>query len=58
MSYLTEEIASQPECWTKAIEMAASAEAEAALPRPGERRHRVGGDGYRLRVAGSVSEGV
>jgi CRISPR-associated protein Cas5a/b/c len=35
MSCLTEEIASQPECWTRAIEMAASA--ESALPRPGER---------------------
>jgi fructoselysine-6-P-deglycase FrlB-like protein len=42
MSYLTEEIASQPQCWTKAIEMAASAEAEAALPRPGERVAAIG----------------
>jgi len=25
MSYLTDEIASQPECWSKAIEMAGSA---------------------------------
>jgi fructoselysine-6-P-deglycase FrlB-like protein len=35
MSYLMDEIASQPECWAKAIEMAASA--EPALPAPGER---------------------
>src|SRR5208282_5899573 len=35
MSYLTDEIASQPECWSKAIETAGSA--ESALPRPGER---------------------
>jgi fructoselysine-6-P-deglycase FrlB-like protein len=40
MSYLTEEIASQPGCWTKAIEMAASA--ESALPRPGERVAAIG----------------
>ena len=33
MSYLTDEIASQPECWSKAIEMAGSA--ESALPGPG-----------------------
>jgi fructoselysine-6-P-deglycase FrlB-like protein len=42
MSYLTQEIASQPECWAKAIEMAASSEAEAALPRPGERVAAIG----------------
>src|SRR5271167_5223416 len=40
MSYLTDEIASQPGCWSKAIEMAGSA--ESALPRPGERVAAVG----------------
>ena len=40
MSYLTDEIASQPECWSKAIEMAASA--QSALPRPGERVAAIG----------------
>jgi len=40
MSYLTEEIASQPGCWSKAIETAGSA--ETALPRPGERVAAVG----------------
>jgi len=40
MSYLTDEIASQPECWSKAIELAGSA--ESALPRPGERVAAVG----------------
>ena len=40
MSYLTDEIASQPECWSKAIEMADSA--ETALPAPGERVAAVG----------------
>jgi fructoselysine-6-P-deglycase FrlB-like protein len=35
MSYLMDEIASQPECWAKAIEMAASA--APALPAPDER---------------------
>ena len=35
MSYLTDEIASQPECWSKAIGMAGSV--ESALPGPGER---------------------
>ena len=40
MSYLTDEIASQPGCWSKAIEMAGSA--ESALPRPGERVAVVG----------------
>jgi len=40
MSYLTDEIASQPECWSKAIETAGSA--ESALPRPGERVAAVG----------------
>src|SRR5580658_2055383 len=40
MSYLTEEIASQPGCWTKAFHMAASA--EDALPRPGERVAPIG----------------
>jgi len=40
MSYLTDEIASQPECWSKAIELAGSA--ESALPGPGERVAAVG----------------
>ena len=40
MSYLMDEIVSQPECWSKAIEMAVSA--EAALPRPGERVAAIG----------------
>jgi fructoselysine-6-P-deglycase FrlB-like protein len=40
MSFLTDEIASQPECWSKAIEMAGSA--ESALPRPGERVAAIG----------------
>jgi len=40
MSYLADEIASQPECWTKAIEMAPSA--APALPRPGERVAAIG----------------
>ena len=40
MSFLTDEIASQPECWSKAIEMAGSA--APALPRPGERVAAVG----------------
>jgi fructoselysine-6-P-deglycase FrlB-like protein len=40
MSYLTDEIASQPECWAKAIELAASA--GSALPAPGERVAAIG----------------
>ncbi len=40
MSYLTDEIASQPECWSKAIEMAAPA--VSALPGPGERVAAIG----------------
>ena len=40
MSYLTDEIASQPGCWSKAIETAGSA--QSALPRPGERVAAVG----------------
>ncbi len=40
MSYLTDEIASQPECWSKAIEMAGSA--ESALPGPRERVAAIG----------------
>src|SRR5580693_8688082 len=40
MSHLADEIASQPECWAKAIEMAGSA--ESALPRPGERVAAIG----------------
>ena len=48
MSHLTDEIASQPECWAKTIEMAASA--APALPRPGE-RVAVIGCGSSLNVA-------
>ena len=48
MSYLMDEIASQPECWAKAIEMAASA--GPALPAPGE-RVAVIGCGSSLNVA-------
>ena len=40
MSYLTEEIASQPGCWSRAIEMAGSA--GTALPGPGERVAAIG----------------
>ena len=40
MNYLTEEIADQPECWSKAIEMAGPA--AAALPGPGERVAAIG----------------
>jgi fructoselysine-6-P-deglycase FrlB-like protein len=40
MSYLTEEIASQPECWAEAIEMAALV--QSALPAPGERVAAIG----------------
>jgi fructoselysine-6-P-deglycase FrlB-like protein len=40
MSYLMDEIVSQPECWSKAIGMAASS--DLALPRPGERIAAVG----------------
>jgi fructoselysine-6-P-deglycase FrlB-like protein len=40
MSYLTDEIASQPECWAKAIERVALA--QGALPAPGERVAAVG----------------
>ena len=40
MSHLTDEIASQPECWTKAIDLAASA--GLALPAPGERAAVIG----------------
>jgi fructoselysine-6-P-deglycase FrlB-like protein len=48
MSHLTDEIASQPECWAKAIGMAASA--GSALPSPGE-RVAVIGCGSSLNVA-------
>ena len=48
MSHLMDEIASQPECWTKAIELAASA--GSALPAPGE-RVAVVGCGSSLNVA-------
>ncbi len=40
MSYLTDEIASQPECWSKAIEMADAA--ASGLPRQGERVAAIG----------------
>src|SRR6266480_2754121 len=40
MSYLTDEIASQPECWSRAIEMASSA--GPALPALGERVAAIG----------------
>src|SRR5437868_10608270 len=40
MSYLTDEIASQPGCWSRAIEMASSA--RAALPTAGERVAAIG----------------
>jgi fructoselysine-6-P-deglycase FrlB-like protein len=40
MSHLIDEIASQPECWAKATELAASA--GAALPAPGERTAVIG----------------
>jgi fructoselysine-6-P-deglycase FrlB-like protein len=48
MSYLMDEIASQPECWAKAIELAASS--RAALPAPGE-QVAVVGCGSSLNVA-------
>src|SRR5213080_3579416 len=40
MSYLTDEIASQPGCWSRAIEMAGPA--GTALPGPGERVAAIG----------------
>ncbi len=40
MSYLTDEIASQPGCWSRAIEMAGSA--GTALPGPGDRVAAIG----------------
>jgi fructoselysine-6-P-deglycase FrlB-like protein len=52
MSYLTDEIASQPECWSKAIEMTGSA--ESALPGPGERVAAIG-CGSSLNVARSYA---
>ncbi len=48
VSFLAEEVASQPECWAKAIEMAALA--GPALPAPGE-RVAVIGCGSSLNVA-------
>src|ERR1700739_1324475 len=48
MSYLADEIASQPECWAKAIELAPPA--GPALPAPGE-RVAVIGCGSSLNVA-------
>ena len=53
MSHLMDEIASQPECWAKAIELAApagSAQKGSALPAPGE-RVAVIGCGSSLNVA-------
>ena len=52
MSFLADEIASQPECWSKAIEMAGSA--ESALPGPGERVAAIG-CGSSLNVARSYA---
>ena len=52
MSYLTDEIASQPECWSKAIDMAGSA--ESALPGPGELVAAIG-CGSSLNVARSYA---
>src|SRR5205814_9689254 len=40
MSYLTDEISSQPDCWSQAIETVGSA--GAALPGPGERVAAIG----------------
>ena len=40
MSYLTDEISSQPGCWSRAVEVAGSA--GAALPAPGERVAAIG----------------
>src|SRR5215472_8330339 len=40
MSYLSDEIASQPECWVRAIKMAG--QAGSALPGPGERVAAIG----------------
>ncbi|HSS92305.1 MAG TPA: sugar isomerase, partial [Streptosporangiaceae bacterium] len=40
MSHLMDEIVSQPECWAKAIELAAAA--GAALPAPGARVAAIG----------------
>src|SRR6201995_3728603 len=40
MSYLTDEIVSQPGCWSRAIEMAGRA--GSALPGPGERPAAIG----------------
>src|SRR5258705_14003023 len=48
MSYLTDEIASQPGCWSRAIEMAGSA--GTALPATGERGAAIG-RGSSLNVA-------
>jgi fructoselysine-6-P-deglycase FrlB-like protein len=52
MSYLADEIASQPECWSQAIEMTGSA--ESALPGPGERVAAIG-CGSSLNVARSYA---
>jgi fructoselysine-6-P-deglycase FrlB-like protein len=50
MSYLTDEIASQPECWSNAIDLAASLVTSGTLPVPGE-RVAVVGCGSSLNVA-------
>ena len=58
MSHLVEEIASQPECWAKAIEMAASA--GPALPARGE--YRIvkirAGQAWRVTSGQDVPQGV
>lgn len=50
MSYLTDEIASQPECWSAAIDLVASPATAGTLPVPGE-RVAVVGCGSSLNVA-------
>ncbi|MET0132495.1 MAG: SIS domain-containing protein [Kibdelosporangium sp.] len=37
MSHASEEIASQPACWRRAIDLAATSQSRAGLPQPGER---------------------
>jgi fructoselysine-6-P-deglycase FrlB-like protein len=49
MAYVAEEIASQPECWSRAIALAAKS--QAALPKPGERVAVAGcGTSYHMAV--------
>ena len=52
MTYLADEIASQPGCWSRAIELAGSA--GSALPAPGERVAAIG-CGSSLNVARSYA---